>query len=551
MSKNWIYILTILIFSLIGMKALFHPGLYTAHDIWHQVVRFYYYSQAVNDGQFPPYWIGQLANRFGYPLFFFSYHLPWILGVLLLKIGVDFFSSIKILFFLSYLVSGITMYFFVKSLLKDNLAALLSSILYLWLPYHFLITFVSASVGIAFVFSFLPLIFLGIYNLAANSSLGILILALGLTGIILSHIIHLVFLLPVILIFTVWVIKCAKSKILLIKNLFFGAVLAIFLSSFYLLPASYYNQSTRVHQEEGVTSLFERNFITLKQLVYSKWGFSPIVNNAKNEEISFQLGIAQWISLCFLVGLIIMKKLSKHNNVLSIYLLAGFAISIFLMLDYSSNFWKFLVKYMAVDFPFRLLLPATFIASICSGIVLTSIPKRFKSLTFLLLILIAIYTNRNHLNVNQYTDFPITTYLNLETEITTNTFNEYLPIGANPKLLNKPWNEIIGGDLSFSNTRQQTNSLSFDINVPKQHLVAVGQFYFPGQTLYLDNQVSQFTIDKDGRISFMTPEGVHKVSVKYQEPPLIKFSKILTTAGILIALIMFIYSKKFTRKAYF
>lgn len=533
------------------MKALFHPGLYTAHDIWHQVVRFYYYSQAVNDGQFPPYWIGQLANHFGYPLFFFSYHLPWIFGVLLLKIGVDFFGTIKILFFLSYLFSGIFMYFFVKSLLKDSLAALLSSILYLWLPYHFLITFVGASLGIAFVFCFLPLICLGIYNLAAIPKLGIPQLALGFAGIILSHIMHLVFLLPVILIFTLWAIRCAISKVLLIKNLFFGIILGISISSFYLLPATYYNQFTRVHQEEGITKLFERNFITLKQLVYSKWGFSPIVNNAKNEEISLQLGIAQWISLSLLFGLVIMKKLSKYRNDLSIYLLAGFAISIFLMLDYSSNLWKFLVKYVALDFPFRLILPATFIASICSGIVLTSIPKRLKNFTFLLLMLIAIYTNRNHLNINQYTDFPITSYLNLETEITTNTFNEYLPNHANPKLLNKPWNEIIGGDLSFSNTRQQTNSLSFDINVPKKHLVSVGQFYFPGQTLYLDNQISQFNIDKDGLISFMAPEGINEVRVEYQESPLIKFSKILTTAGVSVVLIMLIYPKKFTGKVYF
>lgn len=47
MSKHLTGLLTILLFSLIGMEALFHPGLFTAHDIWHQVVRLYYYSQKV------------------------------------------------------------------------------------------------------------------------------------------------------------------------------------------------------------------------------------------------------------------------------------------------------------------------------------------------------------------------------------------------------------------------------------------------------------------------------------------------------------------------
>ena len=87
--QDWFYLIIILLFSVWGMKALLHPGLFTAHDIWHQVVRLYYYYQAVNDGQIPPYWISQLANSFGYPLFFFSYHMPWIIGVILTKIGFD------------------------------------------------------------------------------------------------------------------------------------------------------------------------------------------------------------------------------------------------------------------------------------------------------------------------------------------------------------------------------------------------------------------------------------------------------------------------------
>lgn len=536
-SKNWICLSVIVIFSLLGMKALFHPGLFTAHDIWHQVVRFYYYSQAVNNGQFPPYWIDQLAKHFGYPLFMFSYHLPWMIGVLLLKVGFDLSNSIKFLFFLSYIVSGFTMYFFVSNLLKDKLAALLSAILYLWLPYHFLVIFVSASMGIAFVFACLPLIFLGIHLLKEESRFGPVILAFGLSGVILSHIMHLIFIFPIVLFFTIWEFNYVRSKASFIKNICFGIVLGILVSSFYLIPATYYNQFTRVHQEEGITKLYERNFITLNQLIYSKWGFSPIVNNAKNGEISFQLGIVQWISIVTIFVLIIFKKLPKTNYTLSIYLLLSFTISIFLMLDSSSFLWKSLVSFVVIDFPFRLLMPASFIASLCASIVLTNIPNRLRNLTFSFLILITIYTNRNHLNVNLYTDFPISTYLNLETEITTNTFNEYLPIQASTKLLNKPWDEIVGKNLSVSNNKQTTNSLSFNVNALEKEMVSIGQFYFPGQTLYLDNRINQFDIDKEGRISFVIPDGFHTIMVKYQDTNLIKISKLLTIVGILILLL--------------
>ena len=103
MKKHSFNLILIAVISVFGIKALLSPGLFTAHDIWHQVVRFYYYSQAVNDGQFPPYWIEQLAKGFGYPLFLFSYQFPWIIGFFFLRIGLGFFNTIKMLFFFSTL----------------------------------------------------------------------------------------------------------------------------------------------------------------------------------------------------------------------------------------------------------------------------------------------------------------------------------------------------------------------------------------------------------------------------------------------------------------
>lgn len=532
------------------MKAFISPGLFTAHDIWHQVVRLYYYYQGINDGQFPPYWIGQLANGFGYPLFFFSYHLPWLIGVPFLKIGLDIPTTIKILFFIPYIGSGITMYFFVNSLLKNKLSALLSSILYLWLPYHFLTIFVSASMGIAFVFAFLPLILLGIHLLKEKNKIGIPILSIGTSGVILSHIMHLLFLSPLILIFFLWEFFSLRKKKDFLINVAFGIILGLLISSFYLLPAYFYNQSTRVNRESGFSQLYQRNFITLSQLIYSKWGFSPIVNNAKGGEISFQLGIAQWIAVLALTVLIVLNKLTKSYQGLGIYILFSFIVSIFLMLDFSKPFWDFFIKRVAVDFPFRFLLPTTFIASLAAGLVVINIRKKFRIFLFLFFMLVAIYTNRNHINVNLYTNFPIATYLDLETEKTTNTFNEYLPLQADTKLLNKPWNEVQGEKLSVSNLKRTTNLLSFDLNAAKETTASIGQFYFPGQTLYLDNKLYQFSIDKEGRISFKVPEGIHTVMIKYQETSLIKLSKGLTIIGISLMIFLLLKALNFSKRRF-
>lgn len=532
-------LIVILIFSILGTKALFHPGLYTAHDIWHQVVRLYYYSQAISDGQFPPYWIGQLANGFGYPLFFFSYHLPWLIGEVFIKSGFNIFDTIKSLFFLSYLASGITMYLFVNSLLKNKLSALLTSILYLWLPYHFLIIFVGASIGIAFIFVFLPLVFLGISQIKEQKIIGIPTLALGLSGIILSHIMHLVFLAPLILIFSLWAFLQTGRKVRFLTNIIFGALLGILISSFYLLPAIIYSPQTRVSQESGFATLYQRHFVNFQQIIYSKWGYGPIVNNAKNGESSFQLGFAQWAAVLALTSLLLLGKI-KTGKTLGIFTLAAFALSVFLMLDYSKFIWVSIIKFVNLDFPFRLLLSATFAATICAGVIIVNLKPALKVLFMIFLISIALYTNRNHINVNLYTDFPLNSYLDLESEITTNTFHEYLPRLANAKLLNKPYDAVTGESIKASNIKQTTNILSFGIQAQKETEVSVGQFAFPGQTVFVDGKFENFKTDNDGKISFKLNPGAYIVETKYQESLVIQISKALTLIGIIAAVIIFL-----------
>ena len=535
MLKNWQILLIILIFAAFGTKALISPGLFTAHDIWHQVARIYHYYQAVQDGQFPPYWIASLANGYGYPLFIFSYHLPWMISIPFLKFGLDIPTTIKTLFFISFLSSGISMYFFVKSLLKNSTAALLSAVLYLWAPYHFLVIFISASMGIAFIFTFLPLLLLGINLIRSQNNVGPLILALGISGIILSHIMHVFFLLPLILIFYTFAYLTSEKRVEFVKNTFFGIALGLALSSFYLIPATYYKEFTKVqNQVGGPKNLYESNFVNFKQLVYSKWGVSPITTDAKDGEISFQIGISQWLSILAVIFLLTLGSLSKNTKKLSIYLLFGFAVSIFFMLDYSKSIWKTLERFIFLDYPFRLILPTLFIGSVLSAVVLVSLRTNIQKIFLIIIVLIALYTNRNHINVNQYTDIPLSSYV--ESEITTNSFHEYLPSYADSRLLGEPYIPAEGEDILVSSLDHKPNKLSLDITTEKEATVSIGQFYFPGQTLYVNGEKSEYDVDNRGRIVAKINSGTNQIVVKYEQTILMKISKIISAAALLILL---------------
>lgn len=555
--KNILVFAIISIFSVLGMKALFHEGLFTAHDIWHQVARLYHYYKAVGDGQFPPYWIGTLANGYGYPLFFFSYHLPWILGLPFLWLGVSIPETLKILFILSYLISGFSMYVLVNAIFKNKLSALLSAVVYLWAPYRLLTILVSAAMGTAFVFTFLPILLLGIYKTCNGRSpnKGIILTAIGLSGIALSHLFSSVALIPLSALFALWCLTLAKNKGVVVRNLLFGLILGLGLSSFYLFPAIYYSKLTQV--ATGVfSSLYQNEFVNLGQVIYSKWGYGLNKISAKEGAVPYQLGAAQWLSAVAGTTLILLSLLARRLKVkthvfssqkfisLAIVLLGSFIISIFLMLDYSRPLWDFIVKFIRLDYPTMFLLPATFATAFISAVVFVSLKKPINYLFFVLIILTAVYANRNHLRVNTYTNIPIELYIASET--TTNSFHEYLPKTADTKIFREENQILLPKDIKIIDSSQNTTTLLISALFDREKEAVIRHLSFPGINLYLDGQKKEINTDRLGRIKLTVPEGIHTITARFKETPLIRTSKLITIASIFI--FFFLLKKTYAEK---
>lgn len=541
MSKHLPFLSITILYAFVGMKALFHPGLFTAHDIWHQVARFYHFKEALLDGQFPPYWIDTLANGFGYPLFFFSYHLPWILGAPFLFLGFDIPTIIKLLFFISFISSGIFMYFWGNELFRNRLAALVSSLLYMWAPYHFSTLLVSAAIGQAFVFSFLPLLFWGMYKIANRHNVsGTILVAFGTSGIILSHLMTTISLIPLIGVFTFWLIKTFPRNNLLVKRLLLAFVLGISLSAFYLLPAIFYSRETQV-TTGAFNALYQKQFVDLGQLIYSKWGYG-IAERARDGAISYQVGIAQWLSVFVsILALITIKrfhlieKTSHGTKTLGIALITMFIFPVFMMIDASRPIWDFVSNFITLDYPTMFLLPAVFTGSLLGGYLLTITNLRLKGTIFITLILITLYTNRNHLNVNQYTNIPVSLYVASET--TTNSYHEYLPKSADIKLFNEPHPSAVISDVPISEISRNTRGTSFSMTLDKMENITLNHFSFPGINLYINGEKKAFDLDGRGRIMFLLPSGKYHIRVLFEETPLIKIAKLITI-GTLVYLIL-------------
>ncbi len=540
----------VLLATFAATAPLFHEGLYTAHDIWHQVARLFHFTQAIRDGQFPPSWISALSLGRGYPLFYFSYHLPWLIGAPLVIMGLNEIITIKILFFISVLASGLSMYLTADQIYKHRLAAVISAIVYIWAPYHFLTLFVSASMGTAFQFALAPLLFLSIYWIGHHKPrAGIFLLAVSGALSILSHLLTFVYLLPFLIIFAVFQLTQSKSyrhglnKFALIVA---GGLIALLLSAYYLLPLYSFSSLIKAQEQgNGFSQLFMSNFVSFKQLLYSPWGFGPIVSNAKDGEISFQVGIVQWLAVIVtvVIGVLswicqrIWKRGLPFSNPLNSTLLGFvlvFTTSILAMLSASEPVWRFLSRFIAADYPFRLLLVAVLAGSLLIGQLIAAVkPPWMVGLLCVGLLVTTWYTNRNHVRVNMYTNIPVADYVDAET--TTNTFHEYLPLKADSSLFKDGYAKGIDypNSVTVLSKDQATQSTIITINATSSGKVTLSDFGFRGQAVYVNGQTQNYEFDGSGRIVVNLPAGTHTIVRQYEQTDVQQLGIILSCIGML------------------
>lgn len=531
MKAQILILILILSFSILGMNALFHPNLFSAHDIWHQVARLYWYKTSIDSGVFPPGWIMTLSNGFGYPLFLFSYHLPWIMAIPFLYNGISIENTLKLLFFLSFFFSGAGMYVLTHMVTKNRWSSFTAAIIYLWVPYHFLVILVSAAMGKAFVFTFIPFLILGVVYMAKNTTAkrGALIAAFSLSALILTHLMSLFSLLP--LLFLVIALRPQFKWVLL------SGVLGIGISAFYLIPAIAYSPLTQI-KGGAISDLYKVNFIHFSQLLYSRWGYGIINESAKEGSISFQLGVPQWIG--FFAGFIL--ALRKHT--LSIALFISTLLSIAMMTDISRPVWNALSQFVTLDYPTMFLPTAVFSTSLLVGVFLSKLPKSIVPVISFALIAIALLNNRNHLRVNMYTAIPLSTYIS--SEVTTNSYAEYLPANANPKLFETPVDQLVFPNAPVRNVYKGMNMLSFEFENEKDQNVSFRQFAFPGIKLSVDGNASDYKTDEEGRILAFVKKGSHTVTIVPQPTGLMQVSRVASAVSVTCAIGLLLYRRKST-----
>ena len=224
--------------------------------------------------------------------------------------------------FIAVFISGINMFNLMYDVIKSKKISFIVSLIYLTVPYRLIDIYVRMAIGEVLAFTFIPLVFQGLYDIVNNEGKKWYLLVIGAVGILLSHNISTFLVALTSLIYLLFnlnkILKEKKIKKILIALIFIIGIVVFFfipllettLSSQYYVE--YYNNQRNL---EAHSSYFYELLMGKMNNNYLLTSFNP---NKANEDLCLTVGLHIIIPLLFTPFL--WKKIKNEHKKLYIIL---------------------------------------------------------------------------------------------------------------------------------------------------------------------------------------------------------------------------------------
>jgi hypothetical protein len=522
----------VILASLLPLISLLRKGVHQSGDFAINISKAYDLWNSLSYGIFPVHWASILNATYGYPLFLFTYPLPYYAIALPKFLGISFIASEKFWIAVVFILSGIGMYLLLKQFLNRNSSSL-GAILYLFAPYHLVDMHFRIALGELFAFAFLPFVFYSIFKIKTNASRRyITLLFVAYFCLMLSHQAATLIATPFIII-TPLFLTINKKKLLHIYIALFCAFLA---SSFYWLPVL--EGTAHTLQVEFAKSI---SFEDPKLYFISPWRFGFLYQGPVGQ-LSFPMGFVQIILTVFLTVSLMKDKVNKRLKKISFILLFILWFFVFLLFPFSDFLWKKLPLMTNFQFSYRMMLPISFILAIIGAISVDKIKN--SKVVYLIAIVAMLLTILNWGTRAMLTDIT-DSYLMHHAPLTTAEAEGLQPAAPINRNLHNIWEktppigplEVENGLATVSVISKTPTKHIYLLNVAKKSAFVENTYYFPGWNLYVNGKKHHFTyIDsqKSDKIRFVLLPGEYDVLLSFEATPIIKFANILSILGIIM-----------------
>lgn len=529
MKSTFISLCILLAVSFVITFPFFRPGFFPTDDGEWAVVRLAEMKREIRDGQIPPRWSDFLNHGYGYPLFHFTYPLPYYVGSAVSASGVGLVDTIKILFVASIVISAAGMFFLARSL-AGPWAGTVAALFYVSAPFHLSDLYVRGSLGESLAFSVFPVLcWLGLRFVLRPTLVRMALVALALAVLVTTHNVMALLFTPVWIFFMVAVSITYAENFwpFLVKRLAPMVLLGMGAASYFFLPALVEKQFVVLSQQRLADA--SANFISMGDYLSSSW-FRP-------EKQLYGIGpfhIAAFVLsiLLFVISDAVEKR--KHKGFFPFILIAAAGV-LFLPNPVFSYLWENTML-ASVDFPWRILPVTVFVLSL--GTVFLH-RFTFGKILAVLLVAGALIYQFPDAKPKEYSDKPDSYY---ETnDATTTSADELMPLWVKRKPANRPENkvEIVQGEAVISDTLYNSRMVAFRVSSLGASIAQVNTIYFPGWEFTLDGNPVQaeYRNNTQGLMRITVPEGDHIIAGNFVRTRVRRVGEIGTSVSLFVILI--------------
>ncbi|MCJ7805582.1 hypothetical protein MUP46_02970 [Patescibacteria group bacterium] len=536
----------VIIFGILAARQLFSPGYFNMHDDL-QVVRQVEIEKCFRDGQIPCRWVSGLGFDYGFPFFNYYPPLPYLVGEIFRILGFTFISTAKLLFISALLISGIGMYFLAKEFF-GKFGAVISSIFYIWAPYHAVDVYVRGAMNEAWALGWFPFIFWTSYKLAKekkNSLFWMIGLIASWLALLITHNVMAAMFIPLFAVWCLilfWRLKAWKK----IPQFLLCGALALGLAAFFVFPALLEQKYAHTNPLISGYFYFVGHFVTLSELFISRlWGYGSS-NYGPIDGMSFQIGYIHWILSVIILGVIAWRYLKNRKTdftmVLVIFIILAGWFAVFMTHSRSTFLWLLISPLVFVQFPWRFLSITIFAFSFAAGYLTEILPKRFAVLVPATLAILLIFINWNYFKPEKMIPMTDEKYLSGAAWKFRVVWEYFLPITAKapPTTNRKVLAEVGKGTAQITELKEGTSWATFNVNVDSDTAkLRINIFEYPGWRVFIDNKlVNQYVPENEpfGLMWVDIVKGKHVVAAHFYNTPVRKISDIASVASLLVLL---------------
>lgn len=543
---------------IISLFPLYTPGFFYSHDgVIHLFRTVGVYNNIINlDFCSRIYY--NMIDGFGYGWGIFYPPISAFVPAIFMTIGFSLFTAEKLFIIIASIFAGLFSYKLFNELYKNKFCSLLASIIYVLAPFKMSQIIVRGAMGEILLFTFLPLVILGLIKILNKEYKYKYYFIFGVTGIIYSHIISTVYTAIFVIIFLLLNIKSFTNKRTLLEFVKSGIIIVLICLPI-LVPLAEHQIMNIYNSNSMMGGDVTNTIVHFGQLIGSNMDIGNGENTAylsNTREMNYMIGLTSILILTlFPFAYEKIKDKEEKNKIIKYSILL--VITILMMI--TPFIWNKVGILDVIQFSWRLLTFATFFISIIAGYVLKYLLTKENEYSFLLFVLgfsfVFIFL------IGGQTRFAKTlnAEFNFENQVVTEKddhwsianslgySHDYLPKQLTTEILKSRGKEIITlqGAAVISNTIIEKSILNSNVVTSTENVtLELPYIYYKGYTIKIDGIKTDYTISNDGFIKIHIDDiGNHTIYVNYTATIIYNICDVIAMITLIITIIIITENK--------